>query len=212
MRIDEIMQYVRLEMPGAPDFIITQNIAAVANDFCNRTRVWNEIQQPIAMRDGVSQYDIEPPVGARAIGVSEVWQGDRQLVGVTQSTLSSVLPEWQTARAPAPLYFNVANDHRLITVYPRPDLAMRAKLTLRVILTPKRTAQELPDFLIDEHLDALVCGTKARMFAQVNVPWSNQMTAPSLTNTYDQAVTDARIKELHGNVTSSLRVTPRRFG
>lgn len=211
MQIADIVHYVRLEIPGSMDAIIVQTLAAVAGDFCTRTLVWQELQSPIPLRDGVSQYDIDAPRGARVIGVTEVWQGASRLTPVTQASLSQALPDWQSASAATPSFFNVAHDLKLLTVYPKPALAQRAPLTLRVRYAPTRMAQELPDFLVDEHLDALVLGTKARMFAQVNVPWSAPQSAPPLAFAYELAVADARIVELHGHVPSSLRVQPRRF-
>lgn len=212
MQIADIVHYVRLEVPGSMDLIIVQAMAATAMDFCTRTQVWNEIQPPIPLRDSVSQYDIDAPTGARAIGVTDVWQGSYTLTPITQTALSAALPEWQNATAARPQFYNVAQDHTLITVYPRPLLAGRAPITLRVRYTPLRTALVLPDFLIDEHLDALNDGCKARLFAQANVPWSNPAAVPALKEAYELALINARIKELHGNVPSSLRVQPRRFG
>ena len=211
MQIADIVHYVRLETPGAMDLIIIQNLAAVAKDFCTRTLVWNELQPPVPLRDGVSEYDIEKPQDATIVGVTEVWQGSRKLIAKTYEGLSLALPEWQTATAASPDYYNVSSDHKLLAVYPKPLNAERAPLTMRVRYTPTRTAQVLPDFLIEEHLDALVDGTKARMFKQVNVPWSNQVAAGTCHDAYELALTNARIVELHGNVPSSLRVQPRAF-
>jgi hypothetical protein len=212
VQIADIVHYVRLEVPGSMDLIIIQNLAAVAKDFCSRTLVWTVTQPGVPLREGVSEYDIEGVPDATIAELTDVWTPRRRLMAKTQAGLDLVLPDWQTAAAASPDYYSVGSDHKLLVIYPKPLNAQRALLTMRVRYTPTRTAQVLPDFLVEEHLDALVDGCKARMFKQVNVPWSNPPAAMAASTAYEDAVIKARITELHGNVPSSLRVQPRRFG
>lgn len=212
MQIDDLVHYVRLELPGVMDVIIVQAMAATAMDFCEHTRVWDEIQDPVALMDGVSQYDMEGPTGARVLTIANVWAADRELVAVTMAELVRHLPNWQTAQGSQPVYYNAARDLKAITVYPTPMGANKALLTLKAQYAPKRTATTLPDFLGDDHHDALVAGTKARLMVQVNVPWSNPAAGLMHQQFYDQAVSQARINQLHEQVPATIRVRPVRFG
>lgn len=212
MQIDDLVHYVRLELPGVMDVIIVQAMAATAMDFCERTRVWQEIQDPVPLIDGVNQYDMEGPTGARVLTIANVWAADRELVAVTMADLVRVLPNWQTAQSSQPQYYNAARDLKAITVYPIPMGAQKAQLTLKAQYAPKRTATVLPDFLGDNHHDALVDGTQARLMLQVNVPWSNPAAGMMHQQAYEQAVAKAHIDQLHEQVPASLRVRPMRFG
>lgn len=212
MLIDDLVHYVRLELPGVMDVIIVQAMAATAMDFCERTRVWDEIQDPVMLIDGVNQYDMEGPTGARVLTIANVWAADRELVPVTMADLMRVLPNWQTAQASQPQYYNAARDRTAITVYPTPMSAQKAPLTFKAQYAPKRTATTLPDFLGDDHHDALVAGAKARLMVQVNVPWSSPSAGMLHQQAYEQAVAQARIDQLHEQVPASIRVRPVRFG
>lgn len=212
MQIDDLVHYVRLELPGVMDAIIVQAMAATAMDFCERTRVWDEIQDPVPLIDGVNQYDMEGPAGARVLTIANVWAAGRELVPVTMARLMQVLPNWQTAQASQPLYYNAARDRKAITVYPTPIGAQKAPLTFKAQFSPKRTATTLPDFLGDDYHDALVAGTKARLMVQVNVPWSNPVTGLYHQGLYDAAVAQARIDQIHEQVPAAIRVRPVRFG
>lgn len=212
MKIDDLLHYVRLELPAVMDVIVSQAIAATASDFCTRTRVWDEIQDPVALVDGVSQYDMDAPSCARVLTLANVWAAERELVPVTMATLVQLLPNWQTAQGSQPQYYNAARDLKAITVYPIPTGALGARLTFRAQYAPKVTATVLPDFLAEDYHDALLSGAKARLMVQSNVLWSNPAMAAYHAQIYERAVAQARIDQLHEQVPSSLYVAPVRFG
>lgn len=212
MQIGDIVHYVRLELPSIVDTIIVQTLAAVAMDFCEKTRVWDEIQDPFLIKDGVSLYDVDAPTGARLLGVSDVWAAGYALTPITMNALSRVLPAWQTAQSSRPVYYNAARDRSSLTLFPTPMDAQRAPLTIRAQYAPKRSAVVLPDFLAERYLDALVSGAKARLMTQANVPWSSPQTGMYHQQAYDSDVIAARIQQIHDRVDGPLRVASRRFG
>lgn len=211
MKIDDLVHYVRLETPGVMDVIINQAIAATAMDFCERTRVWTEIQDPVALVDNVNQYDMDGPADARVLTIANVWAANRELKATTMAALVYVLPNWQTAKASQPQYYSVARDLKVITVYPIPLEAQSTLLTFRAQYAPRRTATTLPDFLGDNYHDALVAGAKARLMVQVHVPWSSPATGMFYQQVYEQAVAKAQADQLHEQTPTRLRVRPVRF-
>lgn len=212
MKVDDLLFYVRVELPGVLDSIITQAFVATAADFCTRTLVWDEIQDPVALVDGVSEYDMEAPGGARCLTIAKVWLAADELTAITLVDLARILPTWQSATAPLPIYYNAAKDWSAITVYPKPLDAAGALLTFRAQYAPKLGTTTLPDFLVSRFLDALCSGVKARLMLQVNVPWSNPVAGTYHKGLYETAVVEARIAQMHDRVPSVLRVAPRRFG
>jgi hypothetical protein len=211
MKIDDLVQYVRLETPGVMDLIIVQAVAATAMDFCDRTKVWDEIQDPIPLFDGINEYDMEAPKDARVLTIGNVWVADGELTPITMPALAQVMPNWQSATASKPIYYNAARDWKAITVFPTPLGAQGARLTFRAQYAPLRTSTTLPDFLAERFHDALVSGTKSRLMMQVNVPWSNLPMGAYHLGIYEQAVTAARIEQLHARVPSAIRVRSRSF-
>lgn len=212
MKIDDLLQYVSLELPGVLDLIIVQAFLLTAGDFCTRTLVWDEIQDPIPLVDGVSQYDMDAPTGARVLTIAQVWADQYELKPVTLQALAQALPTWQTLTAPQPRFYNAAKDWSALTVYPTPLASNGVLLTFRAQYAPTMTATTLPDFLAARFLDALCAGVKARLMAQVNVPWSNPSMSLYHRDIYEAELLAARITQLHDRVPSALVVTPRRFG
>lgn len=213
MNIDDLAHLARVELPAVMDSIIVQAIAATAADLCARARVWDELQDPVPLVDGVSSYDCDAPSSdARVLAVLSVWTASAELVPITLARLAHVMPDWQTASGSLPLFFNVAREQGSITVYPRPANAQGALITLQARYAPKRTATTLPAFLADRYEDALLHGAKARLMLQVNVPWSHPAAGQMHQQAYEDALAQATVDQLHEQVTSTLRVRPVRFG
>lgn len=211
MKVDDLLQHIRLELPGVMDLIISQAIVNTAMDFCTRTLVWDEVQDPILLVDNISQYDMDAPSGARVLTIGKVWMATHELRAITLHELPQYLPAWQSATDPVPRFYNAAHDWRAITVYPTPLGANGALLTLRAQYAPKVTATTLPDFLPERFLDALLSGARARLMSQAGVPWENQPLAAYHKGLYEGAIVDARITQIHDRVPSGLTVQPRRF-
>lgn len=212
MNIDDLVSFVRLETPGILDVIIVQAIAATAMDFCIRTKVWDEIQDPISLIDRQSQYDLDAPTDAQVCGVTDVWAADRELTPITMGALSRVLPNWQSAQNSQPQYYNTARDLDALTVYPIPLGAAGMLLTFRAYYAPRITSTTLPNFLAARYHDALISGAKARLMVQVEVPWSNPKMAIFHQGIYDAALFQAVANKFHDGVTGSVRSKPVRFG
>lgn len=213
MKIDDLVKFARLEMPGILDAIIVQAIAMTAYDFCVKTKLWDEIQDPVALVDDQAQYDMDAPNSdAMVVTILNIWATDRELISKTMGEIATVLPMWQSAKSNQPQYFNAARDWKSITVYPTPTGSNGALLTFRVICAPKITATTLPDFLGERYFDAMLFGAKARLFGQAGVAWENQALSKKNANLYDSAVVDAQIHQFHDRVPGSVRVKPVRFG
>lgn len=212
MKVDDLLNHIRLELPGVMDLIISQAIVNTAMDFCTRTLVWDEIQNSVKLIDGRSQYDMEAYGDARVLTIAQVWVGQSELRPITLRELPGYLANWQTAEAPVPSFYNAARDWKAITVYPTPRDVNGARLTMRAQYAPKVTATTLPDFLAERYLDALLSGARARLMSQAGVPWENQPLAGHHRQLYESALLDARITQLHDRVPSTLTVQPRRFG
>ena len=210
MQIDDLVRFVRIETPGIIDEIVVQAIAGAASEFCERTRVWDEWQDPVTLMDGEAVVDLEAPTDARALTAYNAMLGGTELAPVTMGDLVQFMPDWKTATG-QPRYYSSASDWSAITLFPSP-LSVTDQLMLRVQYAPKATSKTLPNFLAERFHDALIAGAKARVFAQMNVPWSNPAMADQHRQIFERAIENARIEQLHDRVPSTLRVKPVRFG
>lgn len=212
MKPDVLLPYILPEVPDAPNTLVKQAIMRTANDFCWETGVWNEIQDPITVTDGVNEYDIDTPSGAQVVTVKSIWMVNRELVPVTMERLQEVIPNWQEATGSDPAYYNSPNDWSTVRIYPIPMGANLAKMTMRVVYTPDQFGTTLPNFLVDKFLDEILAGAKARLMQMPGKKWSNPELALFNQGFYTDAITKAKVFIAHDKVAGSARVRPVKYG
>lgn len=212
MNIEDLYPYVLPEVPDCPDETIRHAVVFTAIDFCQKTHAWNEIADAVTLTDGEPNYDIDYPSGAIAETVLEVWCGGRQLRPISMSELGTYLPDWQTATANEPIFYNAPADWGSIRVYPTPAESRGATITLRGVFIPKLTATALPNFLADRFLDCLLSGVKGRLMLQPRQKWSDPQLGAAHNQRYLELRADARITVLSERVPGITRVRPVAFG
>lgn len=212
MTPDQLLPYLLPEVPGCPDTLAKQTIMRTCNDFCWETGVWNEIQDPIAVRDNVNEYDLETPSGAQIVTVKSIWMVNRELVPVTMERLQELIPNWQEATGSDPAYYNSATDYSTVRIYPIPLGANGAMMTIRAIYTPDQFGTFIPNFLVDKFLDEILAGAKARLMIMPEKTWSNPQLAAVNQVMYSEGITRAKVFMAHDKVAGSPRVRPVRYG
>lgn len=208
----DLLPYILPEVSGAPSSLVEQSIMRAANDFCWETGVWNEIQDPVPVIDGVSEYDLEAPSGAQIVTVKSIWMVNRELVPVTMERLQEVIPNWQEAQGSDPAYYNCAQDYSTVRIYPIPMGANSAKMTIRAIYTPNQFGTTLPKFLVDTYLDEILAGAKSRLMVMPGKSWSNLQLASVNAVAFAEGIVRAKVFQAHDKVAGSVRVRPVRYG
>lgn len=203
--------FVATEVIGCPDPTINQALLLTAIEFCRETKAWTEAQDPLPLVDGVSEYEMDTPIGALVQTVRDVWIGSRRLQPVAMVELQSVMPDWRTAQGSEPSHYNLAGELPLLKVYPTPASPSQS-MVVRASYVPKMAATTLPDFLGNRHLEAIASGAKSRLLAMPGVAWANPELAMYHRAHFDKAILSTRIEEAHDRVPGTIRVQPRSFG
>lgn len=212
MTPDQLLPYLLPEVPGVPDSLATQAIMRTCNDFCWETGVWNEIQDPIPVQDGVNEYELDTPKGAQIVTIKSIWMVNRELVPVTMERLQELIPNWQESQGSDPAYYNCPNDWSAVRIYPIPMGANSAKMTIRAIYTPDQFGSFIPQFLVDVYLDEILAGAKARLMQMPGKSWSNPALAGVNQTAFIDGITKAKVFIAHDKVAGSVRVRPMRYG
>jgi hypothetical protein len=212
MKLDDFFPYILPEVLGCPDPVLRNALRLTAFDFCNRTHSWTEISDPLPLIDGVKDYDLDVPTGAYAQTVRDVWLGSRRLKPVSMAQLQEWMPDWQTAAASEPVYYNLAVERGVLSVYPTPVNVGTRALVCRTVFVPTAAATVLPDFLGQDQLEVIAAGTKYRLMLMPGVTWSNPQLGAFYKTQFDAGVTDAQAEEAHDRVPGSLTVPARSFG
>lgn len=211
MNIEDLYPYITPELPDCPSEMLRQALVQTAIDLCKETLVWNEIADAVKLSDGLDEYDIDYPSGARPLTAPTVWLGPHQLVAISMEQLSVYLPDWQTSRSNEPRFYNISTDFDVIKVFPRP-LNPTGSLRMKGAFIPRLNAVVLPDFLADYYLDAITAGAKARLMLKPNQKWTSEQTGAFYQGEYLRLRTDARIDAIANRVPGITQVKPVRFG
>lgn len=202
MLVDAFFPMVLPDVIGCPDPMLQQQIMMAAHHFCTETGVWSEIQDPIKLQAGVTEYEIDAPSkDAYVARVSGVWLNNLKLEPeqLKKPKVEGVKPTgYHTSRARSTITLNgspLAGDI----------------LVVRAVYAPSLQSKNLPDFLMERYADAIASGAKHRLMAMPGKDWSNPSISQFYRTQYDGALTDARIEMERGSVPGSLRVKPRPF-
>lgn len=211
MNIDDITPYFISEVAGCPDETARIAVVKALRFMCTRAKVWGELMDPIDLIDDEPTYDIDTPTfAALADSVTQVWLGDRQLIGKNLEELAFLVPNWQSTFG-SPLYFNTSGERQTITLYPTPRNETR-QLRMRGIYMPQMSATTVPDDIARFHQEAIEMGAKAILMLQAKQQWSDPKMGDYWQQKFENKVEEIAIKTEKGSVPTSDRVIPRRFG
>lgn len=211
MNLDDFLPHLLPDLPGCPDSIVKQQLLFAVIEFCQETHAWNEIQDPIQVRERVNEIDVDTPTGARIVAVKDVWASSRKLRPVTMPQLFELIPNWQTAEGSEPTYYNASTDYRTMRIFPIPIDVNDSTLTLRVAYAPKMDATSIPDELAIKYWDALIGGAKARLMVIPGKAWTNSQMSAYNRGIFNDGILKAKISALHDRVEGSLSVRPHPF-
>lgn len=187
------------DVPGCPIEIIDRELAITASDFFSRTHLWREDLTPQNTVIDKALYDITDCAVVESVQWAKVDNID--LVHTDDRLIN---PEY-LSREGRPTHFWIEKETQ-IRLYPIPDAVL--PLDVRLILKPARNADGIPDFVYQRWADAFVNGAVYRITRTINKEWTNPEQSAFHKNLYEQAVTNARIRDFR-NI--DLRVKARRF-
>lgn len=175
-------------LPGAEPVLVIHELRRVAQDFCTRTRAWQETLDPITVDAGDATVQmIADTSSAEVVRIESVWIGGSLVRAQPASELDATLPNWPQLTGPPEMVTQVSPA--VAVLCPIPNVA--TSIVFRVSLRPNDTATGLPDDLAAEYRNALVAGTVARMMLLPKKPWSNPQLGMANNAAYELAVAGA---------------------
>jgi hypothetical protein len=187
------------DVPGCPLEIVDRELAITASDFFARTQLWREDLESQNTVVDQAFYDITDC----AIVESVIWAKVDD-IDIKHTDERLVDPEFLTRKG-KPTHFWIEKETQ-IRLHPIPDQVF--PLDVRLVLKPSRTARGVPDFVYQRWADAFVSGAIYRIARTPNKEWTNAQQAALHKNLYEQAVTNARIRDFR-NI--DLQVRMKRF-
>jgi len=148
----DIMDYLRLNLPGALDGVLEMEISNTLDEFLSKTNAWVE-RLPVRVRPGKYDYIIKPASGLMV-----------RLLGVGGADPDIWVP---------------AAMHGLDTLSFRDDPGVTETWTAHVVVkqSPNAGLESIPEWIYENHRLAVQHGVIGRMMTQNAKPYSNERLA-----------------------------------
>lgn len=202
---DDFYSLMLAEMPGCPLVMVKSALTRSALDFCRLSMAWQEDLDPIQVKAGVAQYELDLPSGALLVVVTEARIGSVALATVSKPEADRWRDEGQ------PFAYSMPS-HTVMELYPQPHEDGTDPLVVQVALSPTLDATTLPDILAERYFEAVAEGAKAILKRMPNQPWTDIQGAVFAQQISAVRTAEARIEREFGRVRGDMAVTPRAFG
>jgi hypothetical protein len=202
-KYSELLPDVLPDVPGAPRGLAIRRIRDAAIEFCRETQIWEEELDPIRIREGVLDYDIEGDqlecAEIDAIRRVERFTDNDSLRERKREAEMFPFQDYQLARDDQDAKF-------IIRLLASPSSTMDGRLMLLLVgLRPSRTADSINDRIFDDWYDALAHGAKFKLMQIPGKEYTNLKGAQYHEQEFQRGIAKARIELNRGKMNSNLR-------
>lgn len=204
----DFLPAILVDVPGCPDVAVEREIRNAAIQLCRRSLCWRQQLNPVQVLANVSGYTLNSPqLEARVIKIydailttpsaSPLFAPDmQQLQPRTVQWLDAQNPSWRYPQAQLtsnyqymPPQYYTQDDPSQILLAGVP--AMDGTLTILASLVPLMTSTGIDSWVAEQHYEAIVHGTKARLMAIPQKPWTDFNLAAWHSGEFDKAIGNA---------------------
>ena len=188
--IPYVEQLVAMQVPGAPDTLISAMLQLVLREFYTKSTAWRDVVGPYGVN--TDPYIQLNPVDQNR-QIQFVLQAYMQpFAGADSPMFLFPQARMPVGGSPSPpsLYFMRSND--VLMLHPYPDKNYGNVLWVYGALIPTTTAAILPNYAYTQHVDALQFGVLARLYAMKKRPWGDKELAAEFSKKFRQEILVAR--------------------
>ena len=203
------------EVPGVAEMVAENAVRNAVIEFCEKSLVLTRDHDPITLKAGVVDYDLEPTKGYIVVKVMKAWLENNELTPlapdfVREASVYNRLFSSYEANSDRPRAY-LQKDERSISVWGVPDQDYANGLTLRVALKPSRAAESVESVLLEDYAETIASGALYRLMMSAGKPYTNNEMAAVHKGLFQQGINVARQRATHGQVRSTLSVKLRRI-
>jgi hypothetical protein len=195
------------ELPGCTTAMLDLHLLLWAREFCTTGHVWRADFDAVDLVADQPTYDLDASeTQSEAVKVirltvddillyDELWSDDSQ---------ADTGPKYPAGHPP----FTLSDTMLEITLLEDeiPTAAVTGGLEVYGSMRPKATATSLPDFFLQEHVEAMRMGVLSRLMRMAKKPWSNPALAQEYASQYQSLLQFAATNAQRGNTRAPLRV------
>lgn len=203
------------EVPGVAEMVAENAVRNAVIEFCEKSLVLTRDHDPISIKAGVVDYDLEPPKGYIVIKVMKAWLENNELTPlapdfVREASVYNRLFSSYESNTDRPRAY-LQKDERTISVWGVPDQDYSNGLTLRVALKPARASTSIESVLLEDYAETIASGALYRLMMSPGKPYTNAEMAAVHKGLFQQGINVARQRATHGHVRSTVSVKLRRI-
>lgn len=169
---------------GCPDPTAINAVRNAAIDFCTKTKVWQQAQDPVWVSALALPLDLEADAGMTVVQVRSCKADGLLLSPVTVDYLDATYPNWEDATGTPRFFYQLSGAQ--VGLYPLPTTSV--SLRLRVAVAPTRAAAGIDAEIYQQHLPTLAFGALAALLVLPAAPWADAKLALYYRALYDEGV------------------------
>lgn len=212
---DDFLSRVLIEVPGCPEISALQAVRDSCIEFCEKSLILTRDHDPVTVKAGVVDYELEPPSGYLVVKVMQAWLDNNKLEPMAYdiireaSVYNRLFSAYQSAPSTPIRYLQ--KDERSVSLWPLADKNYANGLTMRVALKPTRSSTTVEDVLFEDYAEAIASGALGRLMSSVGKAYSSAQGAALHKAQFTQGLNVARQRASHGHTRSNLSVRLRRL-
>ena len=205
---DQFLPEILPEASGVPYPVAINAVRNACFDFCRKTLIWNEFQDPENYTLGTAEYQVTPASGAQVVQVMSITLDDgRTLDPASIDETVKVRPTWRTTVGIIEWFVQSAPDtFRFVSV---PNSS--GTYTAQVAYAPLRSATSIDASIYNLYLEGIKHGALWKLKSMNNQPWTDPQGAAFSGGMFLQAISAAIAERTRSNSRATLRVTPVQF-
>lgn len=203
--IEEFLPDVLTAAPSCPEPLAYRWIRDAAKQICQRGKVWrewDEFQVTSPESEGVCTHQ-----NASIFSIESAKLDGIPLEPVTPGWLDTNVKDWESYADLAAAKYVTQTSPNTVTVVPK----VSGLLKVRLVLFPSRTAESLPDFLLDQYGTAIAKGASGRVLITPNKDFSNPQLGLSLISEFETELNTIASNAAKGQQRARHRTTGKYF-
>lgn len=184
-------------VPSCPEPVAKLALRRAAQRFCELTRAWRVVLDPITVASGIDAYDLPVPEKSELVRI-EVAKLDGEHIHVATQD------ETQRSRD-----YVFCPDGEQIYLNPLPSSTR--SLVLTAALKPADNAPGVEDFVAARYRDLIARGAAARLKQQPGKAYSDPATGMSMWSSFESGCAEVRERVRRGFGRVPSRVVPNFF-
>lgn len=180
MNISDIYQRILVQAPVDNENLLKQKIIDAIREFCEKSWAWQYAIDPITVKAGVTQYDIDDnPANTEIMAVAEVVLDDKPLVAGQD-------------------YIIDITDHTVLILKNEPQSDSKQGLEVTLVLKPTYAATEFDDQFWTDYKDTFVNGAISELLLLPKQTFTDPARAVVFNARFKTGISTARINLTRG--------------